>query len=170
MPLAERRVAPGSKVVFICPDHPEEVSDKPGRCPKSGNPLAFKIVSEGAKVVEAWICPEHPVQTADGKLKCPQCGSEMRRMEFEEVLSVPFSAVIDTGDRRVVYVDRGDGNFDGVEVTLGPRSGEYYQVVKGLAAGDRVVTAGAFLLDAEAHINPAAGSVYFGAEYGGGAK
>jgi len=43
---------------------------------------------------------------------------------------------------------------------------EYYPVLRGLAAGDRIVTAGSFLLDAETRLNPAAGSIYFGGSSG----
>jgi multidrug efflux pump subunit AcrA (membrane-fusion protein) len=79
-------------------------------------------------------------------------------------LVVPDRAVIDTGDRKIVYVARGEGLFDGVEVKLGPRSGRYYPVIEGLLPGDRVAAAGAFLIDAETRLNPAASAAYFGAQ------
>jgi multidrug efflux pump subunit AcrA (membrane-fusion protein) len=66
----------------------------------------------------------------------------------------------------VVFVERTHGVYQAVEVVVGPRAGEYHPVLKGLAAGERVVTAGAFLLDAEARLNPAAGAAYFGASGG----
>jgi hypothetical protein len=78
-------------------------------------------------------------------------------------LAVPAGAVIDTGDRKVVFVERMAGMFDGVEVTLGRRCGDYYPVLRGLSPGDRVVTAGAFLLDAETRLNPSLAASYFGA-------
>ena len=78
-------------------------------------------------------------------------------------LAIPAPAVIDTGDRMVVFVERMAGMFDGVEVTLGRRCGDHYPVLRGLAPGDRVVTAGAFLLDAETRLNPALAASYFGA-------
>ena len=78
-------------------------------------------------------------------------------------LAIPAPAVIDTGDRKVVFVERMAGMFDGVEVTLGRRCGDHYPVLRGLAPGDRVVTAGAFLLDAETRLNPALAASYFGA-------
>jgi hypothetical protein len=79
------------------------------------------------------------------------------------VLAVPEGAVIDTGTRQVVYVERMPGMFDGVEVALGPRCGEHYPVLRGLEPGERVATAGAFLLDAETRLNPAIAASYFGA-------
>jgi hypothetical protein len=57
--------------------------------------------------------------------------------------------------------------FDGVEVVLGRRSGDYYPVVHGLEAGQRVATAGALLIDAEAKLNPSLAASYFGATRSG---
>ncbi len=91
-----------------------------------------------------------------------------------EFAVVPERAVIDTGLKKVVYVEREPGLFEGVEVQLGPRvevregarTVDYYPVVNGLQAGDRVADAGAFLIDAETRLNPAAASSYFGASGG----
>jgi hypothetical protein len=78
-------------------------------------------------------------------------------------LCVPESAVIDTGTRRVVYVEAMPGMFDAVEVRLGRRCGGFYPVVAGLEPGQRVATAGAVLLDAETRLNPSVAASYFGA-------
>jgi RND family efflux transporter MFP subunit len=88
------------------------------------------------------------------------------------VLAVPEPAVIDTGSQKVVYRETLPNTFEGVLVGLGAKmrtddGAVYYPVVSGLAEGDRVVTAGSFLLDAETRLNPALGSVYIG---GSGAK
>lgn len=165
MVLEPRKIVPGAKLIYVCPVHPDVKSDAPGVCTKEkcGKKLGFKIVSEATQLAETWACPLHPQMTAGGKLMCPECGRQMKHMEVEQVLAVPFSAVIDTGERKVVYVDKGHGTFDAMLVEVGPRAGEYYPVIKGLAAGDRVVTSGAFLLDAETRLNPAAGVIYFGA-------
>lgn len=168
MDLLKRKLPAGSKVVYTCSDHPEVQAEKPGTCPKDQKPLHYKVASEATRLAEAWMCPLHPERADAGKEKCPSCGGDMKRFEFERALAVPFGAVIDTGFRKVVFVDRGNGVFDAVEVVLGPRAGEYYQVLGGLSAGDRVVTAGAFLLDAETRLNPSAGAVYFGASGHGG--
>jgi len=163
MALEPRRISSGSRLVYVCPVHPEVTADKPGTCPKDGKKLQYRIVSEGTRLTEAWACPLHPEKTAEGKFKCPECGREMKHMESEQLLAIPFSAVIDTGIRKTAFIDRGHGTFDAVEIEIGPRAGDYYQLFKGLAAGDRVVTAGAFLLDAETRLNPASGVIYFGA-------
>ena len=59
------------------------------------------------------------------------CPAWSRTGRAGEVLAVPESAVIDTGKRTVVYVERMPGMFDGVEVVLGPRCGGIYPVVRG---------------------------------------
>jgi len=72
----------------------------------------------------------------------------------DEVLSVPESAVVDTGDRKVVYVEAEPGVFEGRVVVLGPRTGDRFPVLDGLAPGEKVAAAGTFLIDAESRINP----------------
>ena len=84
----------------------------------------------------------------------------------DEVLTIPQTAVIDTGERQIVYVERTDGVYEGVVVTLGPRVGDEYPVLAGLQPGDKVAAAGSFLIDAETRLNPAAASAYFGATGG----
>ncbi|MCY2987833.1 MAG: efflux RND transporter periplasmic adaptor subunit [Planctomycetota bacterium] len=83
-----------------------------------------------------------------------------------EFLVVPERAVIDTGSKKVVYVEREPGMFEGVEVELGPRQDDQYPVIQGLHAGDKVAAAGGFLIDAETRLNPAAAATYFGASGG----
>jgi Cu(I)/Ag(I) efflux system membrane fusion protein len=69
-----------------------------------------------------------------------------------EALMVPESAVLYTGPRRLVLLDLGQGRFRPKEVRLGARSGDFYEVLAGLEESDRVVTAGNFLVDAEARL------------------
>ncbi len=170
MALEAKKILPGSKLVWVCPDHDEVRKEVPGTCHRTacGKALHYRIVSEARRLADAWSCSVHPEDSAGGKSTCSTCGMEMKHYEYEQLLALPATAVIDTGVRKVVYVDRGAGIFDAIEVVVGHRAGEYFPVLSGLAAGDRVVTAGAFLLDAEARLNPAAGSVYFGAAGGPG--
>jgi membrane fusion protein, copper/silver efflux system len=64
--------------------------------------------------------------------------------------------VIDTGIRQVVYVESEPGIFEGREVVLGSRIGNQFPVIEGLAPGEKVAAAGAFLIDAETRLNPTA--------------
>lgn len=78
-------------------------------------------------------------------------------------LAIPEAAVVETGTRRVVYTETMPGMFDAVEVRLGRRCGDYYAVRDGLEPGQRVVTTGSILLDAETRLNPSVAASYFGA-------
>jgi hypothetical protein len=80
-----------------------------------------------------------------------------------QVLAVPLSAVVDAGAGKVVFVERMPGMFDAVEIVIGPRSGGFAPVVRGLEPGQKVATSGAFLLDAETRLNPSLAAAYFGA-------
>lgn len=71
-----------------------------------------------------------------------------------KVLAIPRSAVIDTGRHKVVYVESSQGVYDMRAVQLGMPTDEMYPVVSGLNESDRVVTVGAFLIDAENRLNP----------------
>jgi Cu(I)/Ag(I) efflux system membrane fusion protein len=82
------------------------------------------------------------------------------------VLAVPESAVIDTGRRQFVYREAEPDVFDQLEIQLGPRSGAFYPVLRGLHPGDRVATTGSFLIDAETRLTAGAASTYFGASGG----
>jgi len=82
------------------------------------------------------------------------------------VLAVPEPAVIDTGSRQFVYREAEPDVYDQLEVQLGPRSGAFYPVLRGLNPGDRVATTGSFLIDAETRLTAGAASTYFGASGG----
>jgi Cu(I)/Ag(I) efflux system membrane fusion protein len=71
------------------------------------------------------------------------------------VVAVPDSAVIDSGTRQAVLVERGEGMFEPREVKLGAHADGYYEVRKGLAAGERVVVSANFLIDAESNLKAA---------------
>jgi len=73
----------------------------------------------------------------------------------ESPLVIPFSAPLFTGKRSVVYVelpDKARPTYEAKVVRLGPRAGDYYAVLEGLAEGDRVVVRGAFVLDSDLQI------------------
>ena len=77
------------------------------------------------------------------------------RRGLGEHLAVPRSSVIDTGDRRVVWVELAKNQFEPREVRLGGQADDYFIVLSGLKAGDKVVHQGGFLLDSEAQLKSA---------------
>ena len=70
-------------------------------------------------------------------------------------LSVPASAVIDSGSRRIVLLERGEGHFAPREVQLGLRTRDYVEIKSGLEAGEKVVVSANFLIDAESNLKAA---------------
>lgn len=71
------------------------------------------------------------------------------------VVAVPDSAVLDSGARQVVLLDRGDGRFEPRQVKLGQKAGGYVEIREGVAAGDMVVVGANFLIDAESNLRSA---------------
>ena len=71
------------------------------------------------------------------------------------VVAVPDSAVIDSGTKQAVLVERGEGTFEPREVKLGSHADGYYEIRDGLAAGERVVVSANFLIDAESNLKAA---------------
>jgi len=76
-------------------------------------------------------------------------------LDAAEGIVIPDSAVIDTGERQIVFVSLGGGRFEPREVTLGVRSSGKARVLSGIAAGDQVVTRANFLLDSESQLRAA---------------
>lgn len=77
--------------------------------------------------------------------------------EAREALMIPDSAVLYTGPRRLVFLDLGAGRYEQREVQLGVKADDSFEVISGLREGDRVVTAGNFLVDAEARLRSGGG-------------
>jgi multidrug efflux pump subunit AcrA (membrane-fusion protein) len=136
------------------------------RCGEITGPLAGGEPRGGERFAIGYFCPIYPDRLFDKPQHCPVDKFPTRLARVEKVLAVPESAVVNTGTRRIVYREGAPGVFDMVEVELGPRAGEFFPVRSGLVAGDQVATAGAFLVDAENRLNPAASAQYFGASGG----
>ncbi|MDD5449818.1 MAG: efflux RND transporter periplasmic adaptor subunit [Candidatus Omnitrophica bacterium] len=89
-----------------------------------------------------------------------------------EVLAVPREAVLDTGIRKLVYVDAGNGTFLGKEVVLGPEANVeiddqtqiFYPVLKGLSEGEMIVTKGNFLIDSQSQLTGGMSVLWGGAQ------
>jgi membrane fusion protein, copper/silver efflux system len=70
-------------------------------------------------------------------------------------LVVPRSAVLDSGERQTVFLDRGNGNFEPRQVKTGQQVGDRVEILSGLSAGERIVTSGNFLIDSESQLKAA---------------
>jgi hypothetical protein len=156
------------RIAYVSREHPEIVRDRPGRCPIDKTELLAVNLVDNQRL--DWWCPMHPeVFAAEDGHECAKCnGMKLlpRIVTFAPpgtVLAVPTSAVLDTGRMQLVYVEVAPGMLEGWQVQLGTRSGDYYPVLSRLSPANRVVAAGAFLLDAETRLSGQAATAYFGA-------
>lgn len=76
-------------------------------------------------------------------------------VDLGDLLAVPEEALFDTGTRRILFVDRGEGLFEPRDVTAGARAEGYVEIQEGVAEGERVVTSGNFLIDSESRLKGA---------------
>jgi Cu(I)/Ag(I) efflux system membrane fusion protein len=74
-------------------------------------------------------------------------------------LSIPEEAVLDSGIRKIVFVDKGNGHFEAKEVKLGAKMEGYYQLQSGLKEGEKIAASSAFLLDSESRLSEAMGAM-----------
>jgi Cu(I)/Ag(I) efflux system membrane fusion protein len=86
------------------------------------------------------------------RLKPGMFGTVTLRTDAAKALVVPKEAVLDTGLRQLVFLDRGEGAYVPYPVKLGRRSQDSVEVLEGLKEGDRIVTSANFLLDAESKL------------------
>lgn len=92
------------------------------------------------------------VRNPGGKLK-PQMFTNVEiKAGLGKRLAVPDDAVLDTGTRQIVYVDKGEGYFEPREVKLGLRAEGYREVLGGLRSGEKVARSATFLIDSEAQL------------------
>ncbi len=117
-------VVAGLEGKYMGPMHPEIIRDKPGKCPICGMDL------EPIGGVVGDFTPHEPSHGPG-------------------LLSIPRSAVLDTGPRKLVYVELAPGKYSPREVKLGPAAGGYYPILEGLKEGEIVVTSGNFLIDSQ---------------------
>jgi len=94
-----------------------------------------------------------------GKLKPEMFANVEMKIHLGQKLTLPEGAVIDTGLRQIVIIDKGDGYFEPREIKVGAKVENYYEVIKGLKAGERVVTSANFLIDSESKLKEALGGM-----------
>lgn len=127
----------------------------------------------------------HPEVIEEAEGKCRKCGMALTQFpgggvavkdDDLKVLAVPATAVLDSGTRRLVYVERGRGRFEQREVVIGSRSEDWFPVISGLAEGELVAMRGGFLIDSQFQIRglpslimPGGGGALAPHVHGGGA-
>ncbi|MBI5799282.1 MAG: efflux RND transporter periplasmic adaptor subunit [Verrucomicrobia bacterium] len=124
--------------------------------------IRIPLLSDGRAaptgVAGQFTCPMHPLVLQPQPGNCKLCGMALTQIpgptaqpkpDELKVLAVPVAAVLDSGVRTLVYVERAKGQFAPVEVKLGARAGDFYPVLSGLNGGEQVAVRGNFLLDSQ---------------------
>ena len=159
------KIAPTHPVWVIANVYPYELPlVRPGMAATILTPFLPERSRRGrVAFVSPYLDPE--TRTAQVRIEVPNARGDLKPDMFLDVvldsplgkrLAVPESAVLYVGDRRIVFVDLGDGRLTPREVTLGAKAGDYYVVVSGLKSGEIVVISGNFLVAAESRLKSAA--------------
>jgi Cu(I)/Ag(I) efflux system membrane fusion protein len=122
----------------------------------------------GGRVSLVYPMLDAATRTAQVRIEVANPAMELRPDMYAEVelqadlgerLSIPPSAVIETGTRAIVFVDRADGALEPREIGVGLRLADAYEVLSGLEEGERIVTSGNFLVDSESKLRAALASI-----------
>lgn len=128
------------------------VRSVPGQIFNGSVAVIYPQVNQATRTTKVRIAIPNP----DGLLRPDMYADvEIAAGGGSSVTAVPDSAVIDTGTRQVVILDKGEGRFEPREVKTGTRGSGYTEIRHGVVSGDRVVVAANFLIDAESNLKAA---------------
>jgi RND family efflux transporter MFP subunit len=139
---------------------------------KVGGPVALTVNTFPGRTFSGrvdFIYPQVDVDTRTAKVRVvfSNSGLQLKIGMFVNValkvpmgrqLVIPATGVLQTGAREIAFVERGDGYIEPREVQLGSRVGDDFVVLKGLKAGELIVTSANFLIDSESQLQAALGS------------
>jgi Cu(I)/Ag(I) efflux system membrane fusion protein len=97
--------------------------------------------------------------TKDWKLKPQMYANVELKIPLGKRLVVPDEAVLDSGTRQLIFIDKGQGTFEPRDVKVGARVDGYTEILAGLSAGEKVVTSANFLIDSESQLKAAVGGM-----------
>ena len=95
----------------------------------------------------------------DFKLKPEMYANVEIEVDAGKKLAIPDEAVLDSGLRKIVFIDKGEGRYAPAEVKLGSKFDGYYEVLAGLSPGERIIASASFLLDSESRLKEAMGAM-----------
>ena len=123
----------------------------PGRNFQGTVTLVYPVLDAATRTVQVRLEFPNP----DLVLKPDMYAEVALTADLGQRLGLPDTAVIDTGGRSVVFVDRGEGLFEPREIAVGLRLPDRYEVLSGVAEGERVLTSGNFYVDSESKLKAA---------------
>jgi RND family efflux transporter MFP subunit len=158
------RVADLSTVWILADVYESELSSVKAGLEATATFTALPGEKFSARVGYVYPYLDERTRTAKARLEAPNPGGKLKPdmwgnveivTDAREALSVPASAVIQTGERSVAFVDKGNGHLEPRELKLGLKTDEYIEVLEGLSEGEKVVTRALFLVDSESQLRAA---------------
>ncbi len=125
-----------------------EFATYPGRTYKGRVSFIYPTITEQTRSVRARVS----VANSEGQLRPGMYATVRLSSPTRSALTVPRAAVVQTGERAVVFVDQGKGALRPLDVETGASAGDYVEILAGLEPGQRVVTSAQFLLDSESNL------------------
>lgn len=125
-----------------------ELASYPGRPIDGRVAYVYPTLDSAARTVRARIEVPNP----SGRLKPGMYATVTLTTRARRALTVPTSAILNTGEHTLVFMDMGGGSLMPMEVVTGRTAGEYTEVLSGIEPGARVVTSAQYLLDSESNL------------------
>lgn len=139
---------------------------------KVGDPVSVTVDAYPGRIFDGrvdfiWQAMDPSTRTAKVRCAFPNADHLLKlgmyvrivlRPRLGRGLAIPVSGVFRTGTHNIVFIDRGNGYLQPIEVELGPQVGGYFVVRKGLRAGERIVSSANFLIDSESQLEAALGT------------
>ena len=118
----------------------------------------------------SWISPvlDDKTRTTKVRLEIPNRNFKLKPEMYANVeidveggrkLAIPEEAVLDSGIRKLVFVDKGEGRYAPAEIRVGSKFDRYYEVLSGVSAGEKIIASASFLLDSESRLSEAMGAM-----------
>jgi len=131
------------------------LSYSPGETLKGRVSYIYPYLDEKTRTVKVRLQQPNP----GNKLKPEMYVNAEIKIPGERQLSIPEEAVLDSGTRKIVFVDKGDGHYEAKEVKVGTKMEGFYQVLSGLKEGEKIAASSVFLLDSESRLSEAMGAM-----------
>jgi Cu(I)/Ag(I) efflux system membrane fusion protein len=125
--------------------------------PAAPLPATISFVSPTMETATRTLRVRFDVPNGGGRLKPGMYATVEVEVPLGQVLALPEEALIDTGERKVVFVALEGDRFEPREVRVGRKAEGFYEVLSGLASGERVLVSAQFLIDSESRLQAAAG-------------
>lgn len=140
---------------------------------RPGQPASVSLSYDPSSTIKGKVSFIYPyvdekTRTAKARLDVPNPGFKLKpdmyvnaeiKIDGGRHLAVPEEAVLDSGIRKIVFIEKGAGHFEPKEVKLGAKLDGFYQIVSGLKEGQKIAASPAFLLDSESRLAEAMGAM-----------